>query len=254
MTGFKCNVTGSTSNVPLAKPQVPRRCGADPANGVMKATPGNCTYGAKNPFYWFQAERNNVSCFCTSHEPQPSSDRYRQMNEGTYAPPFYTDLYNFRDGAQDDIFQDSYDSIPVPSPQQTLVPQPNTPASGGGTLALPSSSSPLPSSSSLLPSSSSPVPYPVSSPSSLASSPTPGCTHLTPSSPSPSSMVSGPPYVTVTTTVFVTQLPPTSTPSSSTGTPVPSPPGVASNNPNVISLNKRKPMSVSFILRSPPAF
>ena len=60
MTGFKCNVTGSTSNVPLAKPQIPRRCGADPDNGKPNAAPGNCTYGAKQPFYWFQAERNNV--------------------------------------------------------------------------------------------------------------------------------------------------------------------------------------------------
>lgn len=60
MTGFKCNVTGSSSNVPLAPPQVPRRCGADPEHNVMQATPGNCTYGAKQPFYWFQAERNNV--------------------------------------------------------------------------------------------------------------------------------------------------------------------------------------------------
>ena len=60
MTGFKCNVTGSTSNVPLATPKVPRRCGADPANHVANPAPGNCTYGAKNPFYWFQKERNNV--------------------------------------------------------------------------------------------------------------------------------------------------------------------------------------------------
>lgn len=60
MNGFKCNVTGSTSTVPIAPPQVPRRCGADPEHNVMQASPGNCTYGAKQPFYWFQAERNNV--------------------------------------------------------------------------------------------------------------------------------------------------------------------------------------------------
>lgn len=63
MTGFRCNVTGSVSNVGLALAQVPRRCGADPERGVMEDTPGNCTYGAKQPFYWFQKERNNV---CTS--------------------------------------------------------------------------------------------------------------------------------------------------------------------------------------------
>ena len=44
------------------------------------------------------------------------------MFEGTYSPPFYTDLYNFRDGAQDDIFQDSYLSIPVPGVNQTALP------------------------------------------------------------------------------------------------------------------------------------
>ena len=60
MTGFKCNVTGSTSDVPLAKAQVPRRCGADPEHGKPDADLGNCTYGAKQPFYWFQFERNNV--------------------------------------------------------------------------------------------------------------------------------------------------------------------------------------------------
>ncbi|CDO76983.1 hypothetical protein BN946_scf184298.g10 [Trametes cinnabarina] len=106
MTGFKCNVTGSTSNVPLAKPQVPRRCGADPDNGKPNAAPGNCTYGAKQPFYWFQAEQNN-------------------MFEGTYSPPFYLDLYNFKDGAQNDIFVDSYpNGLPAPSPNSTFVPTP----------------------------------------------------------------------------------------------------------------------------------
>ena len=61
MNGFQCNITGSVSEVALAEPQLPRRCGADPANGKQEAAPGNCTYGAKQPFYWFQAERNNVS-------------------------------------------------------------------------------------------------------------------------------------------------------------------------------------------------
>ena len=47
------------------------------------------------------------------------------MFEDAFAPPIYTDLYNFRDGAQDDIFEDSYpDGIPEPSPEQTVVPTP----------------------------------------------------------------------------------------------------------------------------------
>ncbi|KAI8982722.1 hypothetical protein BD414DRAFT_490930 [Trametes punicea] len=128
MTGFRCNVTGSTSTVPLAKPQIPRRCGADPTFGKPEADPGNCTYGAKQPFYWFQAERNN-------------------MFEGTYAPPFYLDLYNFKDGAQDDIFADSYAALPPPSPNSTIVPvlqQPQATASGPSVSSISSLSSVLP--------------------------------------------------------------------------------------------------------------
>jgi hypothetical protein len=60
MNGFKCNITGATSTVPVAAPKVARRCGVDSANGKWHAAPGNCTYGAKQPLYWFQAERNNV--------------------------------------------------------------------------------------------------------------------------------------------------------------------------------------------------
>ncbi|EJF64694.1 hypothetical protein BD309DRAFT_569379 [Dichomitus squalens] len=123
MNGYRCNVTGSTSKVSLAEPKLPRRCGADPQFGKPHAVPGNCTYGAKQPFYWFQFERNN-------------------MFEGTYAPPFYTDLYNFKDGAQNDIFADSYASIPPPSPSQTAVPTPRQQPS-----ATTSSSSSAPSAS-----------------------------------------------------------------------------------------------------------
>ncbi|PPQ95450.1 hypothetical protein CVT26_008469 [Gymnopilus dilepis] len=101
MNGFRCNVTGSTSNFPVAQSKVARRCGADPTNGKMQAAPANCTYGAKTPFYWFNLERNN-------------------MFEGTYSPPVYNDLYNFLDGAQDDIFVDSYLSIPDPAPNAPM--------------------------------------------------------------------------------------------------------------------------------------
>ena len=65
------------------------------------------------------------------HSPSPPSTRRQsltrspQIFEGYYAPPFYTNLYNFLDGAQNDIFEDSYpNGIPNPSPQQTLVPTP----------------------------------------------------------------------------------------------------------------------------------
>ncbi|ETW82798.1 hypothetical protein HETIRDRAFT_382834, partial [Heterobasidion irregulare TC 32-1] len=103
MNGFRCNITNSVSDVPLAKPQVPRRCGADPSFAKSLPVPGNCTFGAKQPFYWFQNDTNN-------------------MFEGTYAPPFYTDLYNFLDGPQDDIFADSYATLPPPNANQTRLP------------------------------------------------------------------------------------------------------------------------------------
>lgn len=66
-----------------------------------------------------------------------------QEFEDTIAPPFYNDLYNFRDGPQDDIFQDSYPGgLPEPSPEQTVVPTPVNPAS------TPAATSPSSSSSS----------------------------------------------------------------------------------------------------------
>ena len=46
------------------------------------------------------------------------------MFEGTFSPPFYLDLYNFKDGAQEDIFTDSYTYIPPPSETQKEVPTP----------------------------------------------------------------------------------------------------------------------------------
>ncbi|TFY82132.1 hypothetical protein EWM64_g1884 [Hericium alpestre] len=88
MTGFKCTVTGATSSTPIGKPQLARRCGADPASGIQNATPSNCTDGAKQPFYWYQKEGNTFF-------------------EGTYSPPKYGDLYNFKDGGQNDIFGDA---------------------------------------------------------------------------------------------------------------------------------------------------
>jgi len=147
------------------------------------------------------------------------------MNEDTYAPPFYTDLYNFRDGAQNDIFENSYDSIPVPSPNQTVIPNLRVSPGNSGMPALPSSSSGVPS------------------------SPTPSNGYPTPS---PSNSIPPPPAVTVTDTVYITATPNTvptfsgyPNPSSSTGSPVPSPsesPCDKTGDPGVVSLDKRKPM------------
>jgi len=101
MNGFRCNITNPTSTVALAQSKVPRRCGADIPNGKLQAAPGNCTYGAKQPLYWFNLERNN-------------------MFEGAFSPPVYNELYNFIDGPQDDIFEDSYISLPDPAPNAPL--------------------------------------------------------------------------------------------------------------------------------------
>ena len=76
-----------------------------------------------------------------------------QMHEDTYGPPFYTDLYNFNDGAQEDIFLDSYASIPPPSPDQTVIPTPAVlPLSTANSVPSPTASSqPVPTSSNLPP-------------------------------------------------------------------------------------------------------
>ncbi|KDQ11515.1 hypothetical protein BOTBODRAFT_451276 [Botryobasidium botryosum FD-172 SS1] len=88
MNGFQCSVSGSTSHRPVGRPGFARRCGEDLRAG-KPADPRNCTIGAKQPFYWLQRERNN-------------------MLEDYYSPPFYNDLYGFKDGAQDDIFEDGH--------------------------------------------------------------------------------------------------------------------------------------------------
>jgi len=75
MTGFQCNFPGATSKHAVAKGRPARRCGAEPKIG-KKAAPWNCTVGAKQPFYWYQKERNNVSLLfspelISNHEHHP---------------------------------------------------------------------------------------------------------------------------------------------------------------------------------------
>lgn len=156
MNGYACNITGATSTVPLAKPQVPRRCGADNDPELVKpAAPKNCTYGAKSPMYWDQKEQNN-------------------MFEGTHAPPLYNDLYGYKDGAQNDIFVDSV------LPEMDWEGAPKTGSlkavagifpSGGSAPAPPANSDPSPSSPSSTPSSTPKAGTP--SESASASSPKP---------------------------------------------------------------------------------
>lgn len=42
------------------------------------------------------------------------------MFEGSFSPPVYHELYNFIEGSQDDIFEDSYISLPDPAPNAPL--------------------------------------------------------------------------------------------------------------------------------------
>ena len=76
MNAFQCKITGATATTPIPQGQVPVRCVDDSSK---------CIKGAKQPFYWDQAERNN-------------------MFEGIYTPPLYLDSYGFADGAQNDIW------------------------------------------------------------------------------------------------------------------------------------------------------
>lgn len=85
MNGFQCRITNATSTVGLATSKLARRCGADPANGKPNAVPGNCTYGAKQPLYWLQAEQNNVSILSSfvSMPPLTIALRCRCLKEHT---------------------------------------------------------------------------------------------------------------------------------------------------------------------------
>jgi hypothetical protein len=77
MQGFKCRVTGSTSNRQLAPARVPRYC----AN-----FPQNCVQGAKQMMVYMQAEGNTVE--------RPGNDFVSYSADWGYQP-----------GAQNDIFQ-----------------------------------------------------------------------------------------------------------------------------------------------------
>ena len=73
------------------------------------------------------------------------------MFEGSFSPPVYHELYNFIEGSQDDIFEDSYISLPDPAPNAPLPVlrditnqgqgQPSTPAGTVKPTATPTQSS-----------------------------------------------------------------------------------------------------------------
>ncbi|SRR6266550_4335050 len=61
------------------------------------------------------------------------------MFEGAFSPPVYNELYNFIDGPQDDIFEDSYISLPDPAPNAPLPVLRNVTGQGQG----PSTATPM---------------------------------------------------------------------------------------------------------------
>ncbi|KAF9647898.1 hypothetical protein BDM02DRAFT_3097345 [Thelephora ganbajun] len=104
MNGFRCKVTGSTSNNPIVTPQVPKRYCTHPSRCTGDLS--KCNQGAQQPLYWFQAEGNN-------------------MFNGQYDPPYYLDEWGFTDGAQNNIFNKRNDNSNV----NTTPPADNKPTS-----------------------------------------------------------------------------------------------------------------------------
>ncbi|KAG9006722.1 hypothetical protein FRB93_008454 [Tulasnella sp. JGI-2019a] len=108
MNAFRCKITNVSSQAKaIATPAVPRYCPTDPKN---------CTQGAQNPFYWYQAERNN-------------------MPNGQYDPPTYQSKYGFANGAQQNIFLGSAGATAVSGSTSTTTSfvattTPTTAASG----------------------------------------------------------------------------------------------------------------------------
>ncbi|KAG8884257.1 hypothetical protein FRB97_004762 [Tulasnella sp. 331] len=109
MTAFRCKITNVSSQAKkIAAAQVPRFCPNDPSN---------CTTTAMQPFYWYQAEQNN-------------------MPEGTYDPPMYQQKYGFNDGPQEYIFETSSGNTAVsgatPTPTAATAAITGTTTTNGG--------------------------------------------------------------------------------------------------------------------------
>lgn len=85
MFPYRCMVTGSTSTKKLAKAKPPVWCEGQEAN---------CTPGAKQMIYWHQLTGNNIEVSGYDLHGQPKS-------------PAYNMKCGFKEGAQNDIFEDS---------------------------------------------------------------------------------------------------------------------------------------------------
>ncbi|CAE6451815.1 unnamed protein product [Rhizoctonia solani] len=188
MNNFQCKITGATSNTPIPQGQVPVRCVGDPSK---------CVKGAKQPFYWDQAEGNNVF-------------------ENIYTPPLYLDSYGFADGAQNDIWDTVGGASPIASKSadlaSTSVETPASTATSISTTAVvtDSSSTPVPeatttpqepeaptvASSSEAPATSTPAQTQAAEPSTPASSELPASAPTSAPAPEPTSAPASAPEIT----------------------------------------------------------
>jgi hypothetical protein len=95
MTPFQCNVTNPSKRV-IGKPVAPVRCDGKPPC-YLYPNWGNTTTTCnkvQSPMYWGNTERNNM--------PMPTNWQ---------CAPIYSDEYGFPDGAQHQIFTDSFNCI-----------------------------------------------------------------------------------------------------------------------------------------------
>lgn len=76
MEGFKCEITGATSSIPLGTPKPPVWCEDDPSK---------CVTGPKQIMIWNQAEGNNIYV-----------DGYDL--HGSHKSPAYNAKCGFKDG------------------------------------------------------------------------------------------------------------------------------------------------------------
>jgi len=79
---FKCRVSGSKSNTPVAAPKPPVWC---------EGNPGGCTKGAKQMVYWNQNSGNNVYVSGWDLNGDPKS-------------PAYNSKMGFSDGESSSLF------------------------------------------------------------------------------------------------------------------------------------------------------
>jgi len=105
MGGFKCKVTNSISNTPLAAPKPPVWC---------EDSPSNCTKGAKQILAWHQLTGTNIEV--------EGFDL-----AGDHKSPGYNGKCGFANGAQNDIFEGDANNVNVVnSPPKTTTAPPKT--------------------------------------------------------------------------------------------------------------------------------